>query len=160
MRGVHDRSQPGPHLLPRPSQAESAWQRLILDPRRKPLPRECQARPEDTNICSASALLAQIRHPLWGWLLWQGRGKSGRVECEGEAIALGPLMNPTGSELLESNSSSKQLNNTPAPFANICSNKANLFPHISLHRTPMPALLRPTAAESVQLDCGLGVRRG
>ena len=67
-QGVQDRSQPGPHLLPRPSQAKSAWQRLILNPRRKPLPRECQVRPEDTNICSASALLIQIRHLLWGRL--------------------------------------------------------------------------------------------
>ena len=72
-----------------------------------------------------------------------------RVECEEEAIALGPLMNPAGPQLLESISSSKQLNNAPAPLANICSNKANLFPHIGLHRTPMLALLYLTVAELV-----------
>lgn len=44
-----------PHLLPRPSRAKSAWQRGSLNLRRKPLHRQCQERPEDTNICLASA---------------------------------------------------------------------------------------------------------
>lgn len=61
-----DRSQPGPHLLPRPSRAKSAWQRVSLDLRRKPHHRQCQVRPEDTNICLASALLVQIGHWQWG----------------------------------------------------------------------------------------------
>lgn len=52
-----------PHLPPRPSRAEFARQSFALDPRRKPHPRDCQVKPEDTNICSASALLVQIG--LW-----------------------------------------------------------------------------------------------
>lgn len=63
---VPDRSQPGPRLLPRPTRAKSAWQRVSLDLRRKPRHRQCQVRPEDTNICLASALLVQIGHWQWG----------------------------------------------------------------------------------------------
>lgn len=75
-------------------------------------------------------------------------------ECERGAIALEPLMNPAGLELLESNSSWKRLNNTPAPLADICSNKANLFP-ASSPLQPHAALLCLSVAESVQLDCVL-----
>lgn len=58
-----------PPLLPRPNRAKSAWQRLILHPRRKPQCRESQVRPEDTNICLAPALLVQTGRWLWGWRL-------------------------------------------------------------------------------------------
>lgn len=52
-------------------------------------------RPEDTNICSASALLVQIGHLLWVWRLAAGLKKWELSEGGGvkeEQLLSGPLI--------------------------------------------------------------------